>query len=146
MNGIHASHKTSRRATLRARKQLYVTGILKEARQLTTPCSASPPLDLLVETARSIIEDGVLWPEMNNFIEVVSQIELYRARAVELGHNMIRTMAHFTLHGSNGRMPGRQVPYALDDQRHDELRSRFVSMIMFVRRAVSTLFVVWKLS
>jgi hypothetical protein len=96
----------------------------------------SPPLDLLVETARSIIQDGILWPEMSNFIDVTSQIELYRARAVELGRNIL---AHF---GSDGRMPGRQVPYALDDQSHKELRSRYLSMIMFVRRAVSKLFVV----
>lgn len=95
-------------------------------------------MDLLVETARSIIEDGVLWPEMTNFIEAVSQIELYRARAVELGYNMIRTRAHF----NDGRMPGRQLPHALDDKRHEELRSRYLSTIMFVRRAVSKLFVV----
>jgi len=91
---------------------------------------SSPPLDLLVKTARSIIQDGILWPEMSNFIEVTSQIELYRARAVELG--MIQTMAR----GNDSSMPGHQVPYALNDQRHKELRSRYLAMLMFVKRAI----------
>jgi len=92
----------------------------------------SPPLDLLAETARSIIQDGVLWPEMSNFIEVTAQIELYRARAVEFGCNTIQMMAN----GNDGCMPGHQVQYALDDQRHKELRSRYLSMLMFVKRAI----------
>jgi hypothetical protein len=89
-------------------------------------------LDLLIEAAKSVIENGVLWPEMSDFVEIVSQIELYRLSALELGRDLFRAKARFSLGNS-----APQVRDALDDKRHDELRSQFLSMMMSIRRSAS---------
>lgn len=96
----------------------------------------APPFDLLVEAAKSVIESGVLWPELGNFIDVISQIELYRIRAVELSHSLLTARACLNLHASNER----RIRDALDNKWHSELRSQYLSMMMLIRRAVSALY------
>lgn len=69
---------------------------------------------------------------MSDFVEIVSQIELYRLSALELGRNLFRAKARFSSGNSES-----QIRDALDDERHDELRSRYLSMMMSIKRSVS---------
>lgn len=109
----------------------------------------APSLDLLVQTARSILEPSILWPEIDSLVQILAQMELYRLQVVNQATSLMNARSHFRPRPSSelgnpgaADSPDRLTSEAklrdlLRPERHDRLREKYSAITFAVEKSVS---------
>lgn len=85
-------------------------------------------LDQLIDVATSIVKPNVIWPEMEHFVYIMAQIELYRVEAFE---RILKRAGKATSTSSSGLGDLERLRKA-----DKSLREQYLGLIFMVKRAV----------